>query len=258
MIFSSPFYGFKALIVSIYQNLLMKKSGIQISIPKPCHENWEAMDQTARGAFCHSCSKEVIDFTRMTDQQVIERLTTASRICGKFREDQVTRQLRLYRPASGFLRWRVYALSLLPLMALSCDVKGKVSTQDTSVSVQPHTTLGVMVRPDTITSAALPDTIHLTGRVLDADHQPLSLAIVSIVDTVTWQSYESATTDHEGYYSLKLAMKDHDRSKHVVKATHYSHSGQSVSFAHTSDQYHDFILNKSRELMGDIDISRIR
>ncbi len=42
----------------------------KISIAKPCHEKWEEMTPQNNGAFCGQCSKVVIDFTKMTDDEV--------------------------------------------------------------------------------------------------------------------------------------------------------------------------------------------
>ncbi|MBS1595356.1 MAG: hypothetical protein JST90_13650 [Bacteroidetes bacterium] len=47
------------------------KHKLHLTIPTPCHERWDDMTATERGAFCHSCSKEVIDFSAMTDSELL-------------------------------------------------------------------------------------------------------------------------------------------------------------------------------------------
>jgi hypothetical protein len=68
----------------------MKKQ-IIISIAKPCTENWSKMTPSEKGRFCGQCNKEVIDFTKMTSDQVIDCLANKSdqKICGLFRNEQL-------------------------------------------------------------------------------------------------------------------------------------------------------------------------
>ena len=44
---------------------------LQLSIPEPCHQTWREMTPTQQGRFCNSCAKEVIDFSTMTDTEVL-------------------------------------------------------------------------------------------------------------------------------------------------------------------------------------------
>lgn len=63
---------------------------IRLSIPKPCHEKWDDFAPTTTGGFCSSCSKNVIDFTKMTDADIIEFIKTKpTNTCGRFRQGQL-------------------------------------------------------------------------------------------------------------------------------------------------------------------------
>jgi hypothetical protein len=66
---------------------------MKITIPKPCHENWETMTPDEKGRFCSVCSKIVHDFTNASDEELIGRLTSGDNICGRFRDDQLGRNL---------------------------------------------------------------------------------------------------------------------------------------------------------------------
>ncbi|WP_312301007.1 hypothetical protein [Chryseobacterium sp.] len=68
---------------------------MKIIIPKPCHENWENMTEDERGKFCSVCSKTVHDFTASSDEELINSLGSGQNICGRFREDQLGRNLNL-------------------------------------------------------------------------------------------------------------------------------------------------------------------
>ncbi|MTI25520.1 carboxypeptidase-like regulatory domain-containing protein [Fulvivirga kasyanovii] len=63
---------------------------LSLSVSKPCSEKWDSFSPTATGGFCSSCSKNVIDFTKMSDAEVIEYFKSASsNTCGRFRKDQL-------------------------------------------------------------------------------------------------------------------------------------------------------------------------
>lgn len=64
-------------------------------IPHPCHEDWNAMTDSEtseeRGRHCDVCSKVVVDFTKMSDAEMIDYLQqhTKQKICGHFRNEQL-------------------------------------------------------------------------------------------------------------------------------------------------------------------------
>ena len=67
------------------------KKFYSISIPKPCHENWNTMIPEEKGRFCNSCSKTVIDFTKMETMEIqgfIDQ-NKENNICGHFKQTQL-------------------------------------------------------------------------------------------------------------------------------------------------------------------------
>ncbi|VXB20671.1 putative TonB [Flavobacterium sp. 9AF] len=64
---------------------------LNISIPKPCHENWEKMLPDEKGKFCQSCSKIVFDFTKSNTEEIttVFENNRTEKICGRFRTDQL-------------------------------------------------------------------------------------------------------------------------------------------------------------------------
>lgn len=63
----------------------------KISIPEPCHENWDEMTPKDNGRFCMSCSKTVVDFTAMIPEEVQHFFiqNQNNQICGRFRKSQL-------------------------------------------------------------------------------------------------------------------------------------------------------------------------
>ncbi|MBN4072576.1 hypothetical protein JYT74_00920 [Crocinitomix catalasitica] len=42
----------------------------KVSIPDPCHEDWDKMTPTEKGTFCGKCQIDVIDFTTKSSHEV--------------------------------------------------------------------------------------------------------------------------------------------------------------------------------------------
>lgn len=65
---------------------------MDISIKKPCHENWEDMTPNEQGAFCSKCVKTVIDFSTKSLEEIKDFFAgnPQQKVCGRFEEDQLT------------------------------------------------------------------------------------------------------------------------------------------------------------------------
>ena len=48
----------------------MKPITYTFNIPSPCHEKWNNMEERPDGRFCHSCQKEVVDFSNKSDREL--------------------------------------------------------------------------------------------------------------------------------------------------------------------------------------------
>jgi hypothetical protein len=69
----------------------MMNQKFKITIPKPCHKNWNTMAQEEKGRFCDSCSKTVVDFTKKSTTAIQEYLAKNKNqaICGHFYKQQL-------------------------------------------------------------------------------------------------------------------------------------------------------------------------
>jgi len=102
-----------------------------VSVPKPCHEPWQKMQATQRGAFCNACAKEVVDFTGMTDEEVknyfINNIHQST--CGRFRSDQLSRASIeipfniLQKRMAGWKKFLAIIMISFGTMLFGCDVK---------------------------------------------------------------------------------------------------------------------------------------
>ena len=49
-------------------------NSIKVVVPSPCSQNWNKMPAQDQGRFCKHCSHVVTDFTRMSDEEVVQYL----------------------------------------------------------------------------------------------------------------------------------------------------------------------------------------
>lgn len=109
----------------------MPKS-LRLNIPEPCHENWQQMTPQEQGRFCGSCQKTVVDFSMMSDQEVLNYFLKADhKVCGRFVEDQLNKELPITEKKKRFswaYVWNVLLATFL-LTEANAQVKPKAKPQ---------------------------------------------------------------------------------------------------------------------------------
>ena len=102
-----------------------------LHILTPCNEDWNKMTSTQQGKFCDACSKQVVDFSMMSDQQILHYLSQhAGKLCGRFNSDQLARPLietKLSRKQSW---WLAMALPFTLIFQKSFGQKQSPPKQD--------------------------------------------------------------------------------------------------------------------------------
>src|SRR5687767_3750057 len=99
----------------------MKTYNIQID--NPCSEDWYKMTESEKGRFCAQCSRHLVDFSVMTDSQIIQTIQKNSgKICGRFGEDQLNRDMRIAAaPSRQPMFYRLMAAFLLLFSGMTKD-----------------------------------------------------------------------------------------------------------------------------------------
>ncbi|MEO9893232.1 carboxypeptidase-like regulatory domain-containing protein [Aurantibacter sp.] len=178
------------------------KNNISIAVNKPCLEKFDNFNVTKKGGFCESCQKEVIDFTNLSDNDLIEQLhSNTNKICGRFKESQLksyeinTHTMKNKNYISGF---GVLGFSLLALCisndAYAQDVASLNMNTEVSNSYSNTTFENNTIKEHTI-----------TGTVLDEDNLPLPGVNVVLKGTAI-----GVTTDLDGKFEFpsKLEIGD--------------------------------------------------
>lgn len=96
------------------------KRTVRFEIADPCHENWQQMQPKEEGRFCGSCQKTVVDFTTMSDQEVLQYISRAgSMLCGRFNNDQLSRPFYEPSPSPRFSFRYVWSVLVSGFLLLS-------------------------------------------------------------------------------------------------------------------------------------------
>jgi hypothetical protein len=167
----------------------------QITQPQPCHEPWGNMSPVANGRFCSSCNKAVVDFTAMTNQQIIDHLSAApGNLCGRISAlqfNEVNHQLAEQLPVKAGL-WKRMLLTVTMLASLSY-VKG----QTAAPTVKTEQTPASVVTGEVVAVNTPVKLITLTGTVKDSEGRPLEQATVKAGN-------QSTLTNASGVFRLKI------------------------------------------------------
>src|ERR1044071_1218225 len=101
---------------------------IQLSISDPCHEYWDVMTPKDEGRFCGSCSRQVIDFSKMNDSQIalFFRKRFSESVCGRFYTDQLDRDIELLRKRIPWIKYFFQFVLPAFLMSGKAIAQGKV------------------------------------------------------------------------------------------------------------------------------------
>ena len=103
---------------------------MHLSIKSPCSENWETMQIGSGSRFCSSCEKNVIDFTAMSQEEILEYFSKnqGKKTCGRFSASQleyahpeilITAKIPLKPEKNSNLPF--YLLTLGTMMVAACN-----------------------------------------------------------------------------------------------------------------------------------------
>ncbi len=178
----------------------MKK--ITLSIPEPCHEDWNKMTPLQQGRFCGSCQKEVIDFTAMTDDELFRFFAEkkSANVCGRTLPVQLNTPIT--KPAEHKKRkfWYISYLTSLLLFFSKSETKAQTKTP---VTVSPiDQPLSLVGRVGTI-QVKEERAGFVTGKVTDENGDPVPYASVVITKTG-----RGTSTNEQGRYKLKVNAGD--------------------------------------------------
>jgi len=234
--------------------VLIKKKNIMyniksISIPTPCHQSWQQMETRGNGRHCVHCSKIVVDFTKMTNDEILTYLAGAGRVCGRFSQSQlvgINDQLSVNEPAKTY-RWKrwLIAASLAGAGILSKTHAQTMPLGGLTTSQTPADSMRKRVAPAD-SSAKKPTIYHVSGVVIGADDKlPVVGASVRIKGTDI-----GVVTDVQGRFQLTV-----QRLKAVVVISYIGYEPKEVKVSFEKNADLNVTLKLSPSVSGFLDIT---
>jgi hypothetical protein len=170
---------------------------IAISIPTPCLENWDAMTPEAKGRFCGSCAKVVVDFSVMTDNEVLNYFKkNSTNTCGHFTIDQLDRSI-IETQLQPKKNWRYWLASIASLLVIS--QRSNAQVKEPIQIIKGDTTLALKgSQPIIIGKIAMPIRERsFGGTIVDDNNAPIAGATIMIKN-----SKKGVAADANGKFTL--------------------------------------------------------
>ncbi|WP_196893917.1 carboxypeptidase-like regulatory domain-containing protein [Aureivirga marina] len=179
------------------------KSDINVSIQNPCSENYATFKKTEKGGFCQSCQTEVIDFTKMTKEDIQDYFKNyTEKTCGKFLKSQLNSFTETQNTSSPIQKSKY---KLLNVGITSFSLISILSLNSTFAQEHPKTTetqqIEKNIEKEEKTNQSKSYTV--SGTVSD-ETGPLLGATVLIKGTAS-----GTETDFDGVYTI-TDLKDGD------------------------------------------------
>lgn len=174
------------------------KPSFTLSVPNPCSEDWNSFAPTPTGGFCDRCQKNVIDFTKATDDEIIAFISKRpAHACGRFK----LAQLKTYGISSSetvtpsFVLFKAGVVGLF-LLLISKPISAQVSMPKPSIETH-QTTEGIK-------TISHPGKIVVRGKVT-SEEDGSALPGVSVIQKGTTNGVQ---TDQDGLFELTLEPSD--------------------------------------------------
>jgi len=179
----------------------MKRKYYTLKIEDPCKEEWRSMTKNETGKFCSSCSKNVIDFTRMTDKQISETIQNSKgSICGKLSEHQLQKYYSVPKKVTNnsylakFFSGLFLFSSLENATANQLEIKDETSNYSLEKEYKENND-PTIPQPEEIPHDSLKNIIQ--GKIVDINNYPVDYIHVHIKNSTLY-----TLTDDDGIFRI--------------------------------------------------------
>ncbi len=196
---------------------------IRVSLPEPCHENWSKMTPNEKGRFCSVCQKNVFDFTKLSDLEIINTFNENSDLCGRIKNSQLNRTLTKQKK-SFLINGIASLIALLGLgnhstkaqtgiLSIDSNIKGIFENTpnyneiylDSLSKLEKILSYPITILQDTEIKErrkSNPDQIS-SGLVFYGNYFPLPEVLI-----INTRTKESVISDYRGYFNIPAEKTD--------------------------------------------------
>ena len=190
------------------------------------------MTPMQNGKFCSNCQKKVIDFSLMSDREIIAYFEgQKGTVCGRMTQSQLARPLS-YQPAKPTAGLAKFVFSFLSILAVKNAV-AQTQLYVTNAPISKHENMDIAITTEIDTTKAQ-DEIIIEGTVVDSlENEGVYPANILLLDDSLKPTGIGTTTDFDGNFSLRLTPKKAGESIHLL-----------VSSLGYETKYFNYIINK--------------
>lgn len=234
---------------------------LQLTIPKPCHENWDAMTPIQQGKFCGSCQKQVVDFSNMSDRLVAEffKKPSTGSVCGRFMTDQLERDIEIPKKripwVKYFFQFAIPAF-LVSIKASSQKTQGKIQITAVAKDTVAHPVCMPMMGAVAIPFEKPVDERGLKGKVVDAETgEVLPGSIVTMTSSI---GKENINVKEDGSFVLNIYRKITVYNIEVSLPGYETKNIAWQEYLKSADKSHTIRLQGKIMLKGEIAVNTCR
>ena len=216
-----------------------KTKQYRLRVESPCSENWEQMLPSEKGKFCQSCSKHVIDFTNLSDKEIINIISKSSgNICGKLTVMQLNRPIYFKKEKAYATPFSKIAASFLLLglthsnTAHSSEIKNHIAIE-LPKELKKEKKIEEQIATDSI--------ITVKARVLDATTKEALPGVVVQIKN----SHHAVFTDVSGYFKLDVRS---DEFPVLLEISYTGYVTRAISLKTAPTIENDILLKTDKKL----------
>ena len=219
------------------------------------------MTDNSYGKFCDHCKENVIDFTNLSDNEIIRIIeNNKNNLCGRFNDAQLNRVIAI-KPTEN--NHSFFARIAAALMLFTSTKESLAHTNNSFPGSLISTDKQIKSR-SALTDKVNP--IELTGTIYDANtNKPIPNAKIMIVSPAFTDSSHVYKSDEDGNYSIPIPDSTERRTiSLMIAAVDYQETTIKISFEDYSTQNNVFltpvdndviIVSHSTYLKGNIKIN---